>query len=422
MSDIVLLDTESDFDNIKCISIPFNENVPEYYAISYRWGVHPEWKAQTPNYAASITSISKNNLIKLCQILRPKARYVWIDVVCINQADTYHRKMTIKNMDNIYRQSKRIIAIPDLCYCEENPLMSWVTKQDIDWAANEISRHHNEVVRKTVGWYIRNRRILSARGVLFIRNVIKAWACRCWVISERTIGVKQNKLDIIILRGNGTLVDYQHWKEQLNIDWNIDFDQATLIKTILNSASTKYIDRLFAILPHTKYRGVVRSLVDAGRIVDNMIDLKMTLLDILDMEGKMILLRNILFDFRDLRFVLPSFSEDRPPRLPFAYYAYPTYCCNIETTIWDGKRAIKVSGPYVVKSSPTIFPNLMKFFGVKVRSEVDIIFEKRQASYYVTSCESLQFDNSSGFWVVDSMGHKEVLRYRRCRYGHFDIY
>lgn len=133
-SEIVLLGTESDLNNIRCISIPFDESVPAYYAISYRWGTHPEWKVQTPNYTASITSISRGNLIKLCKLYRHRIRYIWIDVVCINQADKEHRKMAIKNMDNIYQRAKRIIAVPDLCYCKSNPLMEDVMKEDIEAA------------------------------------------------------------------------------------------------------------------------------------------------------------------------------------------------------------------------------------------------------------------------------------------------
>ncbi|KAF7720911.1 hypothetical protein EC973_005786, partial [Apophysomyces ossiformis] len=131
-SEIVLLNTESDFNNIKCISIPFDENVPEYYAISYQWGVHSEWKARTPNYEASITSVLQRNLIKLCKYYRRRIRYLWIDVVCIYQTDKKPTKTALKIIHDIYRKADRIIAVPDLCYCAENPFMDHVTKEDIE--------------------------------------------------------------------------------------------------------------------------------------------------------------------------------------------------------------------------------------------------------------------------------------------------
>ncbi|KAF7722204.1 hypothetical protein EC973_003558, partial [Apophysomyces ossiformis] len=297
MSEIVLLETESEFDNIKCISIPFDDSVPEYYAISYRWGVHPEWKAQTPNYTASITSVSQGNLIKLCKLYRSKIRYLWIDVICINQADKFHRKMAIKNMDNIYRRAKRIVAVPDLCYCDQNPHPIRLVKEEILCAVKDIWSRQMELFPYGYRKYLGDDHedLLSSKGAIFIYQIVQDWASRCWVISERTIGVNGKKMDMIIISANVD-IPYLLCESFFGIDWYGIVFGRDLITTIIYCKSTKYIDRLFAIFPHTIYKDLVPKLVDENRTIDNMTDLKKTLLDIVDCHDKLTLLYIVVAD------------------------------------------------------------------------------------------------------------------------------
>ncbi|KAF7721072.1 hypothetical protein EC973_005490 [Apophysomyces ossiformis] len=397
MGEIVLLDTESDFQDIKCISIPLDESFPPYYAISYRWGVHPEWKAKTPNYVASITSISQGNLIKLCQLLRCQTRYLWIDVVCINQADIFHRKMAIKNMDNIYRQAKRIIAVPDLCYCDENPRMKEVTKEDIEMAVDKVTYH--VAARMKERDLDEEKEMMSLEGIGFIRYAIEEWANRCWVISERTIGVKLNKLDVILLRANGAKIPYRQWQNfPLSINWNIIFNQFTLIKTILECKSTKYIDRLFAILPHTKYRDAVQQLVDEERTVENMTELKVILFDILDEQGKEVVFRILVK--HDFRYVLPSFVKEEQ----FLLSSEADYT-DIQRTVHDGKPALKFSALYVIQ------PEIPRWYKEKyreVKAAMDIFIFISKDVYY-RPYEKIQCVNLNGLWMVDSMEDSTLL-------------
>ncbi|KAF7723931.1 hypothetical protein EC973_001503 [Apophysomyces ossiformis] len=406
MSEIVLLDTRSELNNIKCISIPFDEKVPPYYAISYRWGSHPEWKAQTPNYVASVTSISQENLIKVCELYRSKIRYMWIDVVCINQADKEHRKMAIKIMDSIYRRAERIIAVPDLCYCDENPLMEDVTKQDIEAAiiekCKDQKRHKraynviwedgvaqqlfdknepgtylgfrleldkvNEKLEKKGTWYgfrdlddyaeMRLRLSNSQKGIKFISRVIDEWAERAWVISERTIGVNNQKLLIHILRANAVF----YWRMYKSVGWEINTSRQAPFEAIFGSKSTKYIDRLFAILPHTDYAYAVQNLVDADVCIDTKDDLMWILFDILDSKGRGDLLR-YLIESGDSWCVLPlsreedesyfgAISEEERMMIQ-GHFDHLSTGMELTTTPC-GKRAVKFSCPvvYNLRSDP----------------------------------------------------------------------
>ncbi|KAF7722778.1 hypothetical protein EC973_002697 [Apophysomyces ossiformis] len=372
-SEIVLLDTRSELDNIKCVSLPFDEDIPAYYAISYRWGEHAEWNAQTPNYTACITSISRGNLIKLCELLRFQTRYIWIDVISINQADKEHRKMAIKNMDNIYRRADMVIAVPDLCYCDGNPLMEDVTKEDIEAGILHIYRFYYEYfdITRSVGKdeLSEQMKLLEEelafvdalqydadieeqlgdewKGYEFISLVVTEWAERAWVLSERTIGVKDDKLEIYILRGNAVFF----WELFGEIEWDLDLVPADLFKTIFDSKSTKYIDRLFAIFPHTKHKYVVQKLVDEDISIDNEDDLRWLLFDILDMDGRNGLLKYFFDEHRNFFNVLPLpvkkkgfqfFDLEMPYKL-----SVPSFFFEIEPTTHYGKRVLKVSCPFI---------------------------------------------------------------------------
>ncbi|KAF7722098.1 hypothetical protein EC973_003713 [Apophysomyces ossiformis] len=327
MSEIVLLDTRSDLNNIDCISIPFDENVPKYYAISYRWGILPEWKVQTPNYVASITSIPRGNLIKLCGILRGK-HITEAEIVC---------------------------AVDVLCFIGNLQTASRVMEL--------FDRRSND-------------------AATFILKVIQEWACRCWVISERVIGVKHNKLDIIALTANGADLPCQQWKKILPIDWNINFSQATLIDAVINSKSTKYVDRLYAILPNTRYKDAVRKLVDEGATINSMMDLKMALFDILDTEGKVILLSRMLLKHRDLRHVLPLFAKEERFQFPVAGNPNETYVSYIETTIHEGKRGLKVWAPYMFRLLQQIGSRSAKLSDIRDESVVYILLKESCLSHY----------------------------------------
>ncbi|KAF7722560.1 hypothetical protein EC973_002950 [Apophysomyces ossiformis] len=175
MGDIVLLATESTYENIKCMSVPFYGNVPEYYAISYRWGEHHQWRVQTPNYVAFVTSMSRRNLIQLCTLYRAIVPYLWIDTICINQADLSHRKMAIKNMDYIYQRAKKVVAVPNLCYDFDGSRMDWVRKRHIDHAVELMSRNTVEHVygRYEIINREESRHIKSLPAKMFICEVIE---------------------------------------------------------------------------------------------------------------------------------------------------------------------------------------------------------------------------------------------------------
>lgn len=125
------------------------------------------------------------------------------------------------------------------------------------------------------------------------------------------------KLLVHILRANAVI----YWGIYRQIHWKVNLEPKTVFETIFNSKSTKYIDCLFAIILHTKYKDAVQNLVDEGTTIDNDQDLKVVLFSIIDMEGRSLLL-DYLFQRDEVIELLPLSVRDKQfqfcdPEMPY---------------------------------------------------------------------------------------------------------
>lgn len=429
MFNIILIDTNSEYDNIICISKNFDNLDINYYAVSYKWGEHHQWRIKTDFYIASITSFSKKNLIKLCKKYKGIISYLWIDAICINQTNYKQRKETIYHMDDIYKRSKKIIAIPDLCYCEQNSRMEYISENDIISAVYEINCSEKFFASQKDPWtlsyenMIEYERVRSIKGCIYINDVVKEWAQRSWVISERFIGIKEKKLEIILLKSEVT-IPYLEWKVFLNIDWDIIFDQYNIIRSIINSKSTKFIDRLFAILPHTKYKNILNTFNEQKIQINNLIELKIKLLDILDIEGKLIMLEDqFALENKDVRYFLPSFFKDEEFLIPSISYIYMQYFSTIEVI----NNNLKIVGKYKKLLYNLAYPNSIKMLNIltdsKKFSTIEIIVAKRKIvneddeEYFIIRCIG-----ANNKWIVDSIFTNDVYDLTECNNGEFLVF
>ncbi len=97
--------------NLKIIRLPeYNESVPtRFEALSYFWG--DEAADRTLSIDNTLFLI-KPNLEAALRMLRKKAveRLLWIDAICINQADLNERNEQVRIMSSIYRRASRVIV------------------------------------------------------------------------------------------------------------------------------------------------------------------------------------------------------------------------------------------------------------------------------------------------------------------------
>ncbi|KAI8084478.1 uncharacterized protein BX664DRAFT_337083, partial [Halteromyces radiatus] len=121
---IVLVNIKETFDqlHVHCEEFEFLESGPEveYITLSYRWGELNEQRvAATEDYNAHITSFLLKDFYRLCLRMMTEPdleniNYVWVDAICVDQANEQHKKATIYRMSDIYEHATYIVAVPDL--------------------------------------------------------------------------------------------------------------------------------------------------------------------------------------------------------------------------------------------------------------------------------------------------------------------
>jgi len=95
-------------DRIECsfITTPIDE-APPYEALSYCWGDPSDTEPIV--LSKSQFSATKNLASALRHLRLPdKQRLMWIDSICINQADNKERNHQVRQMQRIYRPSRRL--------------------------------------------------------------------------------------------------------------------------------------------------------------------------------------------------------------------------------------------------------------------------------------------------------------------------
>lgn len=81
----------------------------EYVALSYCWGDHADWERIFLNGSEGF--LVTTHLYQGLRRLRHsrESRCVWIDAICINQADEQEKSHQVQQMDSIYRWAQRTV-------------------------------------------------------------------------------------------------------------------------------------------------------------------------------------------------------------------------------------------------------------------------------------------------------------------------
>ncbi|KAF2423735.1 heterokaryon incompatibility, partial [Tothia fuscella] len=86
------------------------DRLTEYDALSYTWGTEDKTETILCNgVELPITA----NLFQALRMLRPSAkerRYLWVDAICINQADESEKSDQVWNMLHIYQTARKVMA------------------------------------------------------------------------------------------------------------------------------------------------------------------------------------------------------------------------------------------------------------------------------------------------------------------------
>ena len=106
-----LLPAEDDAAPVTCVMNTQDRasaDLPPYTALSYTWGDTRNTSQISINGQPVI--VTENLLVALQHLRRAGFRTLWVDALCINQADIAERTHQVKQMAEIYRGAERVIA------------------------------------------------------------------------------------------------------------------------------------------------------------------------------------------------------------------------------------------------------------------------------------------------------------------------
>ncbi|RSL76758.1 hypothetical protein CEP51_009667 [Fusarium floridanum] len=141
-SEIRLLEVPSDgSEDWGLITVSLDGN-PEYFALSYVWGektnlrkivLQGQDREITPNLASALSRIQSGSLGET----PVPVKYLWVDAICINQADNEERSQQVRFMHRIFKSAQVVF--------------SWVGPEDHSLAFQTIKTLAQEIALNYIG-------------------------------------------------------------------------------------------------------------------------------------------------------------------------------------------------------------------------------------------------------------------------------
>ena len=192
-----------DFDKNKYFfPEPIKHGEPRFEALSYAWGTEPDGAyvivegntSGTSSIGPSATMLRmRPNLSIILRNLRQEAesRRLWIDAICINQADDVERGVQVRQMANIYTLASRVViwmGLPSKTFDTRKAVdnIVYMSRQleygtdDMAWRSPDASEDENE------RWFDEEWELpfttLECEGIRDLLN--RNWVGRLWVVQE----------------------------------------------------------------------------------------------------------------------------------------------------------------------------------------------------------------------------------------------
>ena len=196
---------------IHCSLIPLELREPvdiEYEALSYVWGNSTEKRnIYVDDSPFAVTHNLYEALLQLRQ--RSAVRVLWIDAICINQADIEERNGQVRQMRDVYAIAVRVLVwLGEADKADE--------MEDVEKAMETLLNIRETGEKNSDGmiWIQPNqvRHIYSGLGKILRRS----WWTRVWVVQEATVAGEE------VIAGCGTC--WIPFKMFAMVQWTIRFD------------------------------------------------------------------------------------------------------------------------------------------------------------------------------------------------------
>src|SRR5215471_18590933 len=168
----------------------------EYHALSYCWGNPSRTKPITLDGHRFLATESLEEALRYLRC-QDALRTMWIDALCINQADDRERSQQVRLMAEIYRSAERVIV-----------WLGGEEKEEQDHASQAVppARPDQDESGSAVPTNADNRQRCIIDGVNIIPLFRRPWWQRVWVIQEVAV---RNNTAVVVQYGQHT----QRWGE-----------------------------------------------------------------------------------------------------------------------------------------------------------------------------------------------------------------
>lgn len=211
------------------------DETPSYEALSYVWG-----SANQPSYAnvstsqrSGIISITRNLDVALRHLrYKKKPRYLWVDALCINQANIKEKDIQVTKMGTIFATADSVVAWLGPKENNSDKAMTWFQvigrKLDADWetltmrprlsdATKELAVQQERENLKTFE-YIKEFgetpwTFEQARSVHFI--LIRPFFERAWIVQEIRLARR-----VLFQCGTRTLSEDDFWTAVMSLQYS----------------------------------------------------------------------------------------------------------------------------------------------------------------------------------------------------------
>lgn len=159
---------------------------PNYYALSYVWGQEPQiHQIQINDKGVMIRPNLFQALQRLRERYRDQPRYVWIDSLCINQADLDEKSIQVGRMAEIYQKAKRVHI--------------WLGEED--FVSNSAMTLVHQIAGGGFNWHSKWRETYKLTAL--DQFLGRPWFRRRWIVQEAAFSVRS----IVICGGKSTPLD-----------------------------------------------------------------------------------------------------------------------------------------------------------------------------------------------------------------------
>ncbi|KAJ0115134.1 hypothetical protein J7T55_001543 [Diaporthe amygdali] len=163
---------------------------PEYETVSYVWGgENGDSTACKPIYVGPSWDmiLVTNNCSALLHYLRPRkgSRVIWLDAICINQANNVEKSAQISIMRDIYVNCQRVVVYfgGDLI----QQLSGRLFRPRIDFAKTVVANESRSTTEKSAGFFMA---CAKSAGISQDQLFERRYLTRIWIVQELVLSSK----------------------------------------------------------------------------------------------------------------------------------------------------------------------------------------------------------------------------------------